>query len=277
MFSRVAIVGVGLIGGSLGLAMRERGFAGTVVGVGRRVAVLQTACDLGAIDRGTPDLAAGVEDADLVVLATPIEQIRADLARLAPLLAPGAIVTDVGSVKRLIVEAGETYLPQNFVGSHPMAGSEKSGVEHARADLFEGATWAVTPTARTPLDFAAQVIALARAVGSNVLELPPDDHDRIVALTSHLPHVLAFALSAQGKDAAAHLPDLMRLAAGSWASATRVAHSSPQLWQEIAIANRSALLAALDDYVAELQQVRAALGDDEANSVLAAFERGHLT
>lgn len=274
-FSRVAIVGVGLIGGSLSLALREKRLADTVVGVGRSRQTLTRARDLGAIDEAAADLAEGVAGADLVVLATPVGQILADLARLGPLLAPGALVTDVGSTKAEIVRAAGEANRFSFVGGHPMAGGERSGVEAARSDLFKDATWALTPTKGTNEDALRRVERLVGAVGARPLLLDPNAHDRAVALTSHLPHVLAYALAARAEQQARDTPRLLDLAAGSWAGATRVAHSPPVLWQNIALTNRAALADAVRALSADLDEVLTALESADADTLLRLFTRGH--
>lgn len=276
MFSRVAIVGVGLIGGSLGMALRAGRFSQQVVGVGRNPATLEKAVGLRAIDTFTTDFAQGVSDADLVVLATPVGQILADLGRLAPLLKPGAVVTDVGSSKQDIAHAGDAHLPGGaFVAGHPMAGSERAGVEAARPDLFQEATWALTPTDRTDDKALQSVRRMAQALGARVLTLSAEEHDRCVAVTSHLPHVLAYALSAIAGEQAGTAPHLYDLAAGSFASGTRVAASPPELWHEIAMTNRNALAEAVRACRAELDLVLLALETGDSDALLAAFRRGN--
>ncbi|MDX1934355.1 MAG: prephenate dehydrogenase/arogenate dehydrogenase family protein [Capsulimonadales bacterium] len=273
-FSRIAIVGVGLIGGSLGLAVRERGLAAEVIGIGRNPVTLSEARELRAIDAFSLDLAEGTAGADLVVLATPIPQILADIERLAALADFQGIVTDVGSIKGEIAARGARFLPDRFIGSHPMAGSEKAGVRFASADLFVGATWVLTPTEGTPADRCERVRFLAGAIGARLLELSPDAHDRAVAVTSHLPHILAYALAAVAGDRAEAEPDLPAVAAGSFASGTRVAQSSPELWQGICSGNRAAVLEALRAYSAELDEVRRALESEDDTALLEAFDRG---
>lgn len=273
---RVAIVGVGLIGGSLGMALRERRLAQSVVGIGRNPATLGKALHLGAIDEAAADLAEGVRGADLVVLATPIGQILADMERLPALLAPHCVITDVGSTKGEIARAGDRLIPGGaFVAGHPMAGSERSGVEAARADLFTEATWALTPTAATNPDALQTVRRLAQAVGARTIVLDPDSHDRAVAVTSHLPHVLAYALAALAGAESGTNPHLFDLAAGSFASATRVAGSSPELWREIALSNREALLAAVRAYRLSLAEAEAILESGNPDALLALFQKGH--
>lgn len=272
---RVAIVGVGLIGGSLGMALRERRLAETVVGVGRNADSLQKAVHLGAIDSFSTDFADGVQNADLVVLATPIGQILADIEKLPGLLSPGAIVTDVGSTKGEISEWGDRFLRGAFVPGHPMAGGERSGVEAARANLFDEATWAITPTRHTNPDAANTVRHLAQAVGAQVITLSPQAHDEAVAATSHLPHVLAYALASVAGAQSGSNPHVVDLAAGSFASGTRVAQSSPDLWREIALSNRAALAHAVRTCQAELSEVIVALDSGDGDAIQAAFMRGH--
>lgn len=273
---RVAIVGVGLIGGSLGMALRERRLAEVVVGIGRSPAALEKALYLGAIDEFTTDLADGVRSADLIVLATPIGQILADLGRLPTLLSPQAVVTDVGSTKAEIAREGDRLLTNGaFVPGHPMAGSERSGVEAARADLFIEATWALTPTDATNREALKVVRHLAQAVGARTIVLDPHSHDRAVAVTSHLPHVLAYALTTLAAAESQCNPHLLDLAAGSFASATRVAGSSPELWRDIALSNQAALLEAIRAYRTLLTEAETILESGDADALLALFQRGH--
>ncbi|MBC8103137.1 MAG: prephenate dehydrogenase/arogenate dehydrogenase family protein [Cytophagales bacterium] len=274
---RLVIIGVGLIGGSLGMAARGRRLAQTVVGIGRSADTLRQALQLGAIDEAASDFATGIQAADVVVLATPIPQILDDLARLPALLAPGAVVTDVGSTKGEIARAGDRLFPGGvFVPGHPMAGSERSGVEAARADLFIEATWALTPTPQTDPEALNRIRDLARGVGARTVLLDPDAHDRGVAVTSHLPHVLAYALAALAGKESQTSPALLDLAAGSFASATRVAGSSPELWRDIALSNRTALLRAVRAYRATLGEVEAALERGDGDALLDLFQEGNL-
>jgi prephenate dehydrogenase len=273
---RVAIVGVGLIGGSLGMALRERRLVHTVVGIGRNPNTLEKAVRLGAIDETATDLATGVRSADLIVLATPIGQILADLKRLSTLSIPGAVITDVGSTKGEIARAGDRLTPDGaFVPGHPMAGSERSGVEAARADLFTEATWALTPTSATNPQAFERVRDLAQAVGARTIVLDPEAHDRAVAVTSHLPHVLAYALAALAGEESEANPRLFDLAAGSFASATRVAASSPELWRDISLSNRDALLDSVRAYRRSLVEAEAALENADADALLALFQKGY--
>ncbi|MEO6545597.1 MAG: prephenate dehydrogenase/arogenate dehydrogenase family protein, partial [Nitrospiraceae bacterium] len=195
-FTQVTIIGVGLIGGSLGMILRRKGLATRVVGVGRRVENLKTAVELGAIDRYVVDSKDGVRDADLVVLATPVDTYDRHLTEWASWLKPGAIVTDVGSVKGLLVEQAERAMPTgvHFVGAHPIAGKEKTGVAAGSDQLFMGARCIITPTNRTNPQALEQVQAMWRETGSVVLTMDAHLHDKILGAVSHLPHVAAFAL-----------------------------------------------------------------------------------
>lgn len=261
-FGTVAIVGVGLIGGSIGLALRARGAAGRVVGVGRDPARLGSAIRLGAIDAATTDLAGAAAGADVVVVCTPVDRVAADVIRAAAASPAGALVTDAGSTKRAIVEAVEAdpAARAKFVAAHPIAGSERSGVEHARADLFDGRTCALTPTGRTPPDRLDRARGFWSSLGCRLAELDPAAHDAHLARTSHLPHALAAALASLVG------PDLVPLAAGAYRDATRVAGAEAALWAPIFLENRRAVLDALDALGGSLAGFRAALeaGDGPA-------------
>ena len=255
LFDRVTIIGVGLIGGSLGLALREKGLARRVVGVGHRQASIDLALEMGAVDEGTLDPVAAVKGSDLVVLATSITLIAELGRKVAPALEKGAVVTDVGSTKSDIVRELESAMPAgvHFVGSHPIAGSEKRGVDAATAGLFRGATCVVTPTKRTDPAAVRAVGGLWAAVGAKVVTLSPEDHDAILARTSHLPHVAAAALVAalQGPDAG--------FVGTGFRDATRIASGDVAIWCDICLTNRDALLAALDGYAGELSEFRRAV------------------
>jgi prephenate dehydrogenase len=266
----VAIIGVGLIGGSIGLALRSRRLAAEVVGVGRDPRTLEQAAREGAIDRGTTDMAAGVSDADVVVVCTPVSQIAQDAMRAAESARNDALVTDTGSSKRQIVEAVERH-PRSaalFVGAHPLAGSEQRGVVHARAGLFDGRVCVLTPTLRTRLDRIQRALAFWTALGCRVLEMGPSEHDEIVAYTSHLPHALASAL-------AATVPvEWLPLAAGAYRDGTRVAAADTGLWTAIFRENRGPLLKALGTVQECLDVLKYALMNDDEAAVRAWWDRG---
>lgn len=251
----VAIVGVGLIGGSIGLALRQRRLARSVVGVARRKATLSLGRRLGAIDRGTLDLARGVADAELTIFCTPVPLIVRQALEAAPHCPPGAVLTDVGSTKLEIVERLEAGLPGgvSFVGSHPLAGSEKRGLDQARPDLFEGCVCVVTRTSHTARKPFALVQQFWESLGARVITMPPDLHDRALACTSHLPHLVAAAL-------AIVLPSRYRqLAASGFRDTTRIAASDPEMWSGIFLENAEPLLETLSDYEKTLGEFRLAL------------------
>jgi prephenate dehydrogenase len=254
---RLAIVGLGLLGGSVAKAARAHGVAAEIVGVGRDLERIDAARRDGVVDAVTTDLVAALRGADLAVLATPVRALGRLLEDVARAVGPETIVTDVGSTKAAIVAVAErlarTY-PLRFVGSHPMAGSEQSGYAHARADLFRGATVIVTPTETSAPAAVKAVTAFWEALGATrVLALDPDTHDRAVAAISHLPHLAAFALV----DAVERLePGAFDVAARGFRDTTRIAASDATMWEEIFLANRDALAAGLDAF-------RAALADLE--------------
>ena len=270
-FERAAIVGVGLIGGSLALAARAAGLIGEVVGLGRSAANLDVARQRGIIDHAVQDPAA-IGPVDLVVLAVPVRSTARMAAALLPHLRPGTVVTDVGSVKGEVVAQCEAALPADrpFVGGHPIAGSERAGAAAADAGLFRGAPCVLTPTARTDATALVAVRALWEGVGARVSEMTPAAHDRALAWVSHLPHVVAYALvgALAGADG-----QLAALAGGSWRDATRVAASPAELWRDIFLANREAVLAATDAFGAEVARLRAALAAGDEPALLALLER----
>jgi prephenate dehydrogenase len=265
MFARGAILGVGLIGGSLGLALKSKNLATEIIGIGRNASRLETAVNCGAIDRYTLNFDV-LPTCDFIFLATPIAQIIADLPRLAALISPNALVTDAGSTKNSIAEAG-IDIPQ-FVPSHPMAGSEKTGVEFAHANLFHNATWAITPHQNNTPEKVATLTELVQTLGAKPLHLTPTDHDSLVATTSHLPHLMAFALMRQAKAQEQTHPELFRLAAGSFRDATRVAHADPNLWAGICHDNRKALAESLRTYQRELGMVLEMLEQSDEEKLL---------
>lgn len=268
-WSKVTLVGVGLLGGSLGLALKQRRLATRVAGYVRRPASLDECLEVGAVDQVTLDLREAVADADLVVFCTPIAQMRILAERLLPALKPGALATDVGSVKGTVVRELEPLFSRAggcFVGSHPMAGSEKTGPTAARADLFQNAVCVVTPTSNTPSAAADSIAQLWESVGGRLLRLQPDLHDELVARSSHLPHLLAALLAAQVLDPA--LPkEQIELCATGFRDSTRIALGSPEMWRDIAVANRRNLTRALDDFIASLQTLRQRVEQADADAI----------
>ena len=251
----LTIVGVGLIGGSIGLAAKRRGLAQRVLGVGRNQDSLERAKSLGALDAWFLDLSPAMREAEVVVFCTPVDQIANQVLAAAPVCAGGALLTDAGSTKGQIIKAIEGRLPAGvvFVGSHPLAGSEKRGPEHADADLFEDRLTVITATARTDPAAVERTKKFWQALGSRVRLMSPEDHDRALALTSHLPHLLACAL------AGILPPALAELTAGGFRDSTRIAAGDPELWKAIFEHNRDAILVALDSLTNRLDEYRQAL------------------
>jgi prephenate dehydrogenase len=267
LIERLAIVGVGLIGGSLARALRERGEVGEVVGIGRGEANLRKAVELGVIDRYATDPCAGVAGADVVFLATPVCSIAAMLERIAPALAAGCIVTDGGSVKEEIVAPCERLMPAgtHFVGGHPIAGTEHSGVEASFATLFRGRRCILTPTERTDGAALRKVACIWEAAGSEVIMMDVVKHDRVVAAISHLPHMVAYSLvnAVEGYDRFDE--SILRYSAGGFRDFTRIASSDPEMWRDIALMNRDAVLEMMDLFTGYFGRLRSLVeqGDGE--------------
>jgi prephenate dehydrogenase len=273
VIARLAVVGVGLLGGSVALAARARGVAREIVGVGRDRARLEAPLRAGAVDRVTTDLEAGVRDADVVVLAATVLANERLLAEAWPALSPTALVTDVGSTKRGIAETADRLAattPRTFVGSHPMAGSEKSGYDVARADLFDGATVIVTSTDACAPHAVKSVTALWEALGARVSVLDPAAHDRVVAAISHLPHVAAWALM----DAVARFePGALAFAARGFKDTTRIAASDPAMWTDILLDNRDAVLASVRTLRTAVEDFERLVAGGDASTIAAALAR----
>ena len=256
----LTVVGVGLIGGSIGLAAKTRGVATRVVGVGRDERTLARAVAAGAIDTATTNLAEGVGAADLVVICTPVNRIANDVAAAVIAAPPRAVITDAGSTKGNIVRELHGRLPAtaaHFVGSHPLAGSEKKGAANARPDLFVDRVVVVTPAVDTDLEAASVVELFWRQLGAIVVRMDPGEHDKALATTSHLPHAVASAL------AAATPTDWLALTAGGFRDSTRIAAGDPELWAAIFEANRDAVLVAADRFTDRLGEFRRVLAEGD--------------
>lgn len=259
LFDTLTIVGVGLIGGSIGQAARLKKVARTVIGVGRDADSLARAKETGAIDTFTLDLLDGVKTADLVVFCTPVDKIAKQVLQAATACKSGALLTDAGSTKAHIVRDIEGHLPAgiHFVGSHPLAGSEKRGPQNASADLFEGRVAIVTKSGRTDASAVERVSAFWRALGSEVHFLDPETHDRALALTSHLPHLAASAL-------AGIVPQTYRpFTATGFRDTTRIAAGDPALWTAIFRQNALAMCDALQRFADRLDEFREAIAKDD--------------
>ncbi|MBW8865379.1 MAG: prephenate dehydrogenase/arogenate dehydrogenase family protein [Verrucomicrobia bacterium] len=268
-FQKISIIGVGLLGGSIGLAVRRRKLAREVAGYVRRAASLKDCERAGAVDYATTDLLAAVSNADLVILCTPLAQMRSLTEQILPALKRGAIVTDVGSVKAGVVRELDAVLKKSgvhFVGSHPMAGGEKMGVLAARADLFKNAVCVVTPSKNSKAGAVSKVDRFWEALGARTLRLDPAQHDLAVSRASHLPHVVAATLaglvldSRQPKAQAA-------LCANGFRDTTRIASGSPEMWRDIVLANRKNVSQSMDAFMVELKRFQAALKKSDGAAV----------
>ena len=266
VIDKLVVCGVGLIGGSFALALRRAGMVRRVVGIGRSKESLARAVELGVIDEACGDWASALDGADFVLLAPPVGQMDAVMAAMAPHLTPGTVVTDAGSTKRDVIEATYRHLGGHLaytVPGHPIAGAEKSGVEAAFASLYDGRRVVVTPLPENEPSAILRVREAWEACGAVIHEMPPQEHDRVFAAVSHLPHLLAFGL-VHDLAGRANAEQLFSFAAGGFRDFTRIAASHPEMWRDICIANRQALLAELDQYLAELAYMRALLLSGDA-------------
>jgi prephenate dehydrogenase len=276
-FNRAVIIGVGLIGGSLGMIIRRKGLASSVVGVGRRVENLKTAVTVGAIDRYVVDPKDAVNDADLVILATPVDTYERHLKEWASCLQPGAIVTDVGSVKGELVERAERAMPAgvHFVGGHPIAGKEKTGAAAGSEELFAGRRCILTPTKQTDFQALDRIQSLWQEAGAVVLTMDPHLHDKILGAVSHLPHVAAFALMNALIDIRAQVPelDLAGHSGGGLRDTTRIAASSPEMWRDIFLWNRENVVDCIGAYERSLGELRELVQKGDAAGIEKILER----
>lgn len=266
-WNTVAIVGVGLIGGSIGLALRKRKLAKEIVGIGRRRSSLAKALTRGCVTKTSTSISRGVAGAEIVVICTPVELVAQQAAEAAACGGENMVITDAGSTKAAIVSAAESALlalensasgGPAFVGSHPLAGSEKTGCEAARADLFENRVVIVTPTARTSRAATATVSEFWKSLGARVVAMSPDQHDATLARTSHLPHFIASALAAATPE------EVLPLTATGWGDTTRIAAGDVELWRQILLANAAHTLSALDDFERVLARLRSALASGDS-------------
>ena len=268
-WSQISLVGVGLLGGSIGLAARRRGLAARVTGFVRRAPAVAECEQSGAVDQADTDLLRTVEGADLVILCTPIAQMAELMTRMLPALKKGTIVTDVGSVKGSVVADLEPLAATggvHFIGSHPMAGAEKMGVGAARADLFERAMCVVTPTPRSNKTAVQRLEKFWRDLGGVPLILPPELHDDLVSRSSHLPHVVAAEL-ANYVLSPVHPREQAMLCATGFRDTTRIASGSPEMWRDICMANRRNLSRVLGVFIEDLQEFQHALENGDVKSI----------
>jgi prephenate dehydrogenase len=275
LINRLAIIGTGLIGGSFALALKQAGEVGTVVGTGRSQENLGTAKQLGIVDEVASDPGQAVKGADLVFLAVPVGQMAEVMKAIAPHLDPAAAITDAGSTKQDVCAMGREHLSAHlswFVPGHPIAGAETSGAQAAHADLYREKNVVLTPLAETNFKAIVKVQSAWQHCGAKATIMPSAKHDRIFAAVSHLPHLLAYALV----DMLAGRPDhdlFFHYAASGFRDFTRIAGSNPEMWRDIAIANREAVLAELEAYEAKLQELKTSLKDSDAQALFDLFSR----
>ncbi len=272
MIQTLTIIGVGLIGGSLALALKEKDAVGTVIGTGRSEANLKRAQDLGIVDSWTTSLTKAVQDADVVLIAVPMGAYEQVLQTIAPALKEGTIVTDAGSTKQHAIKAA-ACLPEHvsFIAAHPLAGTEKSGADAAFSTLYQDHLCMITPQDDVNADALAAIEAMWQDAGAKVLFIPAAEHDELLAAVSHLPHLAAFALvNAVNKQKTDEF-DPLSFAAGGFKDFTRIASSSPEMWRDVALANRDALELQVDKLVDELQHIKSALKNQDKDKLTALF------
>jgi len=267
---KVAILGMGLIGGSLALALQQKGLVEEVIGIDRKEENIKIAQAREAIHRGTTDFATGVKEADLVILATPVGAITELVRQITPYLKPGCLLTDVGSTKLKVVQEVEAIIPSHlfFVGGHPMTGSDKSGMQAARADIFQGATYLFTPTEKTNLMALEAIKSLISSLGCKIMEMSPDQHDLAVASISHLPHILAVSLVSLVGKLSQENTNLPYLAAGGFRDTTRVASSHPIMWRDICLTNKEGILQIIEEFENVLQETKKIILQEDNEEIL---------
>lgn len=273
MIERLCVIGVGLIGGSIARAARAQGWARMVIGVDANAGNLRKALDLGVIDVACESVADGVAACDLVVIATPVGSVETLLRQLKPVWSEHTIYTDVGSTKCDVIAAAERVfgtVPSNFVPGHPIAGAERSGVEAAQADLYQGKRVILTPLPDTRPEAVWRVEELWRALGAKVSRMEPAHHDEVLAATSHLPHVLAFVLTEMlgRKD---EQQEIFQYAAGGFRDFTRIASSDPKMWLDICLANGREIVPLIEQYREALRRAADLIANRSADELLALF------
>jgi prephenate dehydrogenase len=255
MFNKIAIIGVGLIGGSIGLAVRTRRLCPKVVGVGRRQVSLDKAIQKSAIDKGTLSIEEGIKDADLIIIATPVEKVKEKILQASDYAKKGAIIIDVNSTKQDILDIVNRRLREDvyFVGTHPMAGSERSGISSSETDLFNNTVCIVTPDSRTDRQALEKIKIFWQNLGAEVVSMPARVHDAMVSKISHLPHLLAYALCNTVSDKE------LAIAGSGFRDATRIAKSSPEMWAEIFIQNKKSLLKSITLFERNLRMLKTSI------------------
>lgn len=274
-FKKIAIIGVGLIGGSLSLVLKQKGMVESVAGIGRGLENLQAAKRLGVVDSFTQDVSEGVKDADLVVVATPVLKITETIKKALPSLKEGCIITDVGSVKEALINQIEPMLPKavHFVPGHPIAGTEHSGAEAAFPELFINRKCIITPTEKTDPEALNIVKAVWEAAGSQVVVMDAATHDSILAAVSHLPHMIAYSLVNAIGDIEAKGTDALSYSAGGFKDFTRIASSSPEMWSDICALNKDSIVNVIEDFQARLEKLKNQIKASDLKCIKEDFER----
>jgi prephenate dehydrogenase len=275
MIDKLAIIGVGLIGSSLSLALKQSGAVGQVIGFGRNQKNLARGVELGVLDEFADSIEAAVSAADVIVVAVPLGAMRQVFSELKPAVKKGAIMTDVGSAKGSVVAAARDELGtlfSRFVPAHPIAGTEKSGVEAGFPTLYQNRRVIITPVAQTDQDAIAVIDEMWRHCGAVIEYLSVEHHDKVLAATSHLPHMLAYALVHQLSYLNDH-EEIFRYAAGGFRDFTRIASSDPVMWRDVCISNGDALVSLIEQYQQELDRVKSAISAGDADELLKLFGR----
>ncbi|PWQ99083.1 prephenate dehydrogenase/arogenate dehydrogenase family protein [Leucothrix pacifica] len=273
MIKKLVIFGVGLIGGSLALALKRANYCEEIVGCSRQASGLEKAVELGVIDRYTLDPAEAVKDADMILLAVPMGAMASVLSAIKGHTSADAVITDAGSAKASVVAAAESVygtVPENFVPGHPIAGAEKSGVEAALIDLYVDHKVIVTPLAHTSRDAELRVIAMWEAAGADVESMDVENHDRVLAATSHLPHALAFAL-VDTLSRSEVSEDIFHYAAGGFRDFTRIASSDPVMWRDICLENRDAILESIEAFQKNLSSLHDMVAESDSSGIMDMF------
>jgi len=274
-FKKVAIIGVGLIGGSFAKALKKHSLSEEIIGYGRSEKSLKKALDLGLIDGYRLNFSENMKDFDLVVLATPVGVIVSIIKKIIPFLRPDTIVFDAGSVKREIVKEVESFIPPHitFIGGHPIAGNENSGPEAAKDDLFFGHKMIFTPTRNTKRKELEKLINLWKKIGCEIVIMDKDRHDEIFAQVSHLPHVIAYCLVNSIFDYFGSSDILTNFSAGGLKDYTRIAQSNPEMWRDILLMNKEYILKALDSFEEHLLMLKESLFNNDGEKLLKEFEK----
>ncbi len=279
IFKHVAIVGLGLIGGSLAMAIKKRNMADKIIGYGRSFERMKKACEMGLVDEFHVSFKKGLEDADLVVIGTPVRTVSRIAGGLIPFLKPGVTVTDVGSVKEEIVNTVETCMPENrfFIGGHPIAGTENSGFESAIADLFENRIFVLTPTENSDSEVLNKLELFWKMTGARVICMDASTHDRIFAAVSHLPHMVAFSLVNAMVDMKDFEENILQFSAGGFKDFTRIAASDPVMWRDIALQNRENILHSIDFFENSLSRLKDAITRNDGKMIEELFKTSRDT